>query len=607
MQIYSNKVIMAFINPFTSAETRFLLLKMGSRNIIILFILVFVVSILDLAGIAIIFPFLQIVTQPGAAGKVFERIGFGSGVTSLKHEYLCAVLSVVMALFYVGKTYFQAELIRMQARMLARFTETLTNEIVLQTLNARYAIFQQTPASEIAGTAYTNTVHASLSLNALMQILNESLLLICLLFGFIVFQPVFAFAALLLTIVAGYVIYITLIRKTTQLSSAQDEVEKVRYRLVFSIASAIRDIKIMGLDRLFNARNSKISHDYSELAWRYSLINSLPRLLIELLALLGVVGVFFAIIIFEIPLHKAGPMLGLVAAVTIRLAPSIQRIVTAANSFKFSSTFLKRLIDLSTRLSRAAVIRIEDSLLFNHSIEMKNVGFYYGDTQILRNVNLELKRCETIGIVGPSGAGKTTLLDLFTGLQQATEGQFICDGVSFDPFTSKSIHNFIGYVPQAITLLDETIAFNISFEESPDHDRVMHALEIANLQELIAALPEGTRTRVGENGLRLSGGQRQRIGIARALYRNPKILVFDEATSSLDTLSEAELTKEIEKLRSQISVVIVAHRLSTVVACDRIYVLLNGEIENSGTHSELLLRSETYKRLYANQHEKVNE
>lgn len=588
--------------PLNDNATRFMLREIGGRKAFILFSIVCIMSALDLAGIAIIFPFLQVLTQPDAAGKVLANAGpFATILSSLKHRELCAVLGASLVLLYLGKTLFQTSLMRTQARLLAHFTSDLTNDLVARVLNARYAIFQETPASEIAGTAYSNTVHASLALNAFMQAVNEGLLLASLFIGFFIFKPMLALCALLLAVSAGYVLYITLIRRSSQLGAAQDRVEIIRYRLLFSIANAIRDIKIMGLDGLFGARNDRVSREFAELAWRNSLNNSLPRVLIELLALLGIVGASLMIVFFDVPLEKAGPMLGLAAVATLRVAPALSKLFASISVFKFSRPFVTRLINLRSSLVRAAVLRKEDNLIFEHSITLINIGFSYNDTQILRNICIELKRCESIGIVGPSGAGKTTLLDLFTGLQQATEGQFLCDGVRFDPFTSCSIQKLIGYVPQTITLLDETIAFNVSFEEKPDHTRIKRALTIANLEGLISALPEGTQTRVGENGLRLSGGQRQRIGIARALYRNPKILVFDEATSSLDTLTEAELTNEIEKLRSQISVVIVAHRLSTVVACDRIYVLSDGKIESCGTHAELLSSSKTYQQLYASQ------
>ena len=556
-------------------------------------------SALDLVGIAIIFPFLQVVMHPETAGKILAEVGFGKAALPLTHRQLSIVLGGSVALFYAGKTFIQSTLMRTQARLLARFTEDQTNDIVSRVLNARYAVFQQTPASEIAGTAYSNTVHASIALTAFIQAVNEGLLLTLLFFGFFLFQPMLALGAALLAVLAAFLLYIILIRRSSQLGAAQSRVENIRYRLLFSIASAIRDIKIMGLDSLFDVRNRSVSRDYSELAWRFNFNNSLPRPLIEFLALLAIVSAALAIVVFDIPLDKAGPLLGLAAVAAVRAVPAFSRMLGAVSTFRFSRPFVIRLIDLRERLANAAVLRKDDNLSFNHSIELRDVGFHYSDTQVLSNVCIELKRGEAIGIVGPSGAGKTTLLDLFTGLQQATEGQFFCDGVRFDPFISRSIQKFMGYVPQAITLLDETISFNVSFEERPDTARVMRALSVANLERLIASLPEGIQTRVGENGLRLSGGQRQRMGIARALYRSPKILVFDEATSALDTLSEKKLTTEIDKLRGQISMVIVAHRLSTVMACDRIYVLSDGKIESSGTHPELLLTSKTYKQLYA--------
>ena len=208
---------------------------------------------------------------------------------------------------------------------------------------------------------------------------------------------------------------------------------------------------------------------------------------------------------------------------------------------------------------------------------------------------------ESIGIVGSSGSGKTTLLDLFTGLQQASSGSFFCDGIRYDPFTSVVLRGLIGYVPQSITLLDDTIFFNVSFEEAPEKERVLSSLRLANLEGFINSLPQGIYTNIGENGLRLSGGQRQRLGIARALYKNPKILIFDEATSALDTISEATLTSDINKLHGNISSIIVAHRLSTVIDCDRIYVLSNGVIEAFGSHEELLKISPIYINLYQNQ------
>ena len=579
---------------------RFILGFAGRKETSLLLLLVILMSILDMIGIAIIFPFLQIVIQPDLAGKIISKLGFDD-VGLLTNKQLIVILGVGLILFYGSKTIIQSMLMRAQARHLARFTAEMTNDVISHVLNARYATFQTTAASEIAGTAYSNTIHATLALTALVQAANEALVLTLLFIGFLIFQPMLALGAVSLVVIASLLLFQIVIRRSAQIGAAQSQIENVRYRLLFSIASAIRDIKIMGLDALFDTRNRCVSRDYSELAWRYNFNAALPRLLIEFFALITIVAASLTVVIFNIPLETAGPLLGLVAVATIRAVPAFSRFFGAVSTFRSSSQFVTRLIVLQAKLAEAAVFRKDDNLTFNRSIELKNIGFHYGEKQILSNVCLQLNRGESIGIVGSSGAGKTTLLDLFTGLQPATEGKFFCDNVCFDPFTSFAIQKLIGYVPQTITLLDDTIAFNVSFDEKPDNERVMRALDIANLHGLIESLPVGIQTRVGENGLRLSGGQRQRIGIARALYRSPEILVFDEATSSLDTLSEIELTSEIEKLHGQISVVIVAHRLSTVIACDRIYVLSHGVIESSGTHSELLLTSKTYKKLYSSQ------
>jgi ABC-type bacteriocin/lantibiotic exporter with double-glycine peptidase domain len=584
----------------------YLLNTIGKRDALILFFIVGILSVIELGGIAIIFPFLQVIIQPDLKNILLMKLGFGF-FNSISHEQFILSLGLILILFYAGKTFFQSILLRIQTRKLAKFTELMTNHTIADVLRARYAVFQNTAASRIAGMAYSNTVHSTLALTALIQVANDVILLLLMFIGFFIFNPILAISALLLACITALILNTIVIRRSAILGSAQSQIENVRYRLLFSIASAIRDIKIMGLDNLFDAKNRRISHEYAELAWRFNFNNTLPRLIIEFFALSSVVGTALCIVIFDIPLKESGPLLAVIAIAVSRAIPALSRLFGSISIFRSSSPFVKDLKTLRTELIACAVSRKEDYLSFNDQIELINVGFSYGDKRVLRNVSLKLRQGESIGIVGSSGAGKTTLLDLFTGLQRATEGKFLCDGVSFDPFTSHSIQNIIGYVPQLITLLDETIAFNVSFEDISNKDQVMRVLEMANLKELISSLPEGLETRVGENGLRLSGGQRQRIGIARALYRSPKILVFDEATSSLDTHSETQLTKEIEKLHGQVSSVIVAHRLSTVMACDRIYVLSNGEIESSGTHQELLVKSKTYQKLNAIQREESSE
>src|SRR5581483_4871635 len=238
---------------------------------------------------------------------------------------------------------------------------------------------------------------------------------------------------------------------------------------------------------------------------------------------------------------------------------------------------------------------------FGHAIEIRGLRFSHDGKPVLKGVDLTIPRGRSVGIVGLSGSGKTTFLDIVAGLRKADSGEFLIDGMPVDPFGTDALRAFLGYVPQSVTLIDESIAFNIAFEAEPDRERLRRVARAARIEEFVQSLPEGFGTLVGENGVRVSGGQKQRIGIARALYRDPQLLIFDEATSSLDNVTERELNLEIGSLAPAKTLIIVAHRLSTVAKCDVIYVFHEGGIAGSGTHASLLETCAVYRTLYQTQ------
>ena len=597
------KIFFAQISSSTHEDVnvaKYIFSEIGRRNASILFSILILMSLFDLLGIALIFPFLQLVMQPSSVENLSQHI-LSIFSVSLNAGELLLLIGTSLLLLYAFKTYIQFALLKIQAQQSTNFTKAMTNSTVYEVLCARYSVFQNTAASELAGIAYGNTVHASLALNALLQVANEGLILLLAFLFLLLFHPFVAIGVALLVLLTTIFLYKMTIHKSLRLGERQRIIENTRYRLLFSIASAIRDIKIMGLEDLFNARNKFISDEYAQIAWRYNLNGVTPKLLIEYLALIFIVISAVVLLLVKMPMNQAAPILGLLAVASIRLVPAISRFFSAISTFRSSRNFVKNLQEVKQKLSSAVVGRTYEELKFTEKIILEDVEFKYGSQRVLRNISIELGFGESIGIVGSSGAGKTTLLDLFTGLQQASSGSFYCDGIRYDPFTSVALHRLIGYVPQTITLLDDTISFNVAFEENPDRERVLNSLRLANLESFINSLPQGVDTNIGENGLRLSGGQRQRLGIARALYKTPKILIFDEATSALDTISESTLTADINKLHGNISSVIVAHRLSTVMDCDRIYVISDGAIEAFGTHIELLIISPTYINLYQSQ------
>lgn len=242
-------------------------------------------------------------------------------------------------------------------------------------------------------------------------------------------------------------------------------------------------------------------------------------------------------------------------------------------------------------------------LEFKDRIELRDVVYYYPNTSTpaVNKLNLDIKSKTTVGFVGVTGSGKTTTVDIILGLLSPTKGQLIVDGTEINPSNLRSWQKNLGYVPQSIYLTDDTVMRNIAFgirDRDIDSKAVERAAQIANLHDFIMHdLPDGYNTVVGERGVRLSGGQRQRIGIARALYNDPKVLIFDEATSALDGITENAIMEAIQNISRKKTIIMIAHRLTTVQECDVIYMLEQGKVTARGTYSELIESSSQFRRM----------
>lgn len=588
--------VKAFMTSSTPRVIRFVLGFAGRAWSAGLLLSIFASSLLDLVGIAIIFPYLKVVMDEQAQAKLLAWLPLswrGLGISQL-----LVGLSLLLIVTYLIKSLCQALLLRFQNRRLATLTTRFTDDTVSRLLQARYALYLQFAGSDMGATAFASPMHATLVYRSLLQIANELLFVSLMFLIFLCVSPIPTLTVVALLLVVGVLLYLTVIRNTSRLGRQQSETENARYRLLFSIINAVRDIKVMGLAKMFEAISREVSLSFENMAWRYNFNHALPMLVIEVTVLVGVVGTVMGIILAKIDISQALPVVGVVAVSAVRLVPAVAKLFMSLNTLRFYTDSVARFEALRSQLIEARHEKKADALQFTQRIELQGIGFSYGDRVILEDISLCIEPGRSYGIVGPSGSGKSTLLDVFTGLQSAQSGRFSCDGQAFDPFTSASMAKLIGYVPQRITLIDESIAFNISFEHQPDPVRLSKALAMANLDSLIAALPEGLRTRVGENGARLSGGQQQRIGIARACYREPRILVLDEATSALDALTEREIEKELTALRDRVATLTVSHRISAVEDCDEIIVLAHGRIVGRGRHTALLEQCPLYRELH---------
>jgi ABC-type multidrug transport system fused ATPase/permease subunit len=356
-----------------------------------------------------------------------------------------------------------------------------------------------------------------------------------------------------------------------------------------------KEVKIMGREQLFLEEHKKSVSASMEVDRRFMMLQVIPRLWLELLAIVGLVVLVLAMIGSGDSVSQILPVLGLFAATSFRIIPSINRILASIQTLGYSKPIIRSVFD-DLQLLVPVTPKTGTEIQFSTSVCFENVSFKYSNA--LGNANENLSFCigkgEAVGIIGHSGAGKSTLVDILLGLLQPTAGAVLVDGLDIQN-NLRSWQNHIGYVPQTIYLVDDTLARNVAFGlpgEMVDHGAIARSIKAAQLDEFVSSLPDGLDTIVGERGVRLSGGQRQRIGIARALYNDPEILVLDEATSSLDTETEQGVMDAVKELLGTKTIVIIAHRTTTVSYCTKVYKMDKAQIVGSGLPSEMTLLPE---------------
>ena len=356
----------------------------------------------------------------------------------------------------------------------------------------------------------------------------------------------------------------------------------------------VKDVKILGREDYFISEYSEQLVGNAAVARRFSVSQLLPRTGLEILTIAGLAVLVSTMVVSGEDLNSVLPVLGLFGAAAFRLVPAVSRMVSMVQTIAVNRPVVKELFhDLALRTSNTPKRQDHDG--FAQEVEVNDLSFKYetAPTNALSNVSLRVKRGEAVGLVGPSGSGKSTLVDVLLGLLDPASGAVLVDGINVQD-RIRWWQDQIGYVPQSIFLTDDTLRRNVAFglpKSEIDDAAVDAAIRAAQLEEFVKALPLGLETVVGERGVRLSGGQRQRIGIARALYSNPDVLVLDEATSSLDTETEHGVMQAVQALRGNKTVIIVAHRLSTVEYCDRLYRLESSRIVDEGTFDEVMSRS----------------
>jgi ABC-type multidrug transport system fused ATPase/permease subunit len=376
------------------------------------------------------------------------------------------------------------------------------------------------------------------------------------------------------------------------------------YQAVNQGLGSVKEVKVLGREGYFVERFRRASLDIAGYRVLEGTVAQLPQLFLEAIVVVGLVLVVAVLLQRTSSLDQMAPILSVFALAAFRLIPSMNKIVGCAAQIKASAAAVEQVADeleQSTGAPDAPAASAKPASGFADRLVLEQLSYGYptGKVPALVGVDLTIRRGESVALVGPSGAGKTTLADVILGLLEPTAGRLLVDGHD----VSKDLRGWqskIGYVPQTIYLTDDTLRRNVALglpDTVIDEARLKDAVRLASLESVIEQLPEGLDSMVGEHGVRLSGGQRQRVGIARALYDRPEILVLDEATSALDNVLEREVGQAIATLGGRITMIVVAHRLSTARQCDRVVLMKAGRVQDTGPFQDLVERSADMRRL----------
>ena len=566
-------------------------------------------AIFDMIGIASILPFMSVVVNPEIIQtNYYLNLAFSKlqplGVNTVNKFIIFTGIGVFILLVF--SLIFKSLALYFQLKFIAMREFSIGSRLVKNFLYQPYTWFLSRHSADIGKTVLNEvSLVVGKGLTPLMSMAAYSLVALTMITLLFIFDPKLTF---ILTIVLCS-IYISIFMSfrffLTRIGKERVEANKWRFINVIEAFGAFKEVKVGRLENHYIKRFLKPAFTYAKHSASSQIISQIPRFLVEIIVFGSLLVILLYILSIEKSFLNAIPIISLYVFAAYRLLPAIQVIYKTVTQLRFVEPAVDKIYNDLINLKSPYVNKIDidnaESLKFNKEIELKNIYYTYPNASrtIIKNININIPAFNTVGIVGKTGSGKTTIIDIILGLLKPEKGELYVDDEVINKNNLRGWQKCIGYVPQQIFLADDTIASNIAFGIDPkdiDLEAVIRAAKIANLHNFVSnELPSKYDTIIGERGVRLSGGQRQRIGIARALYHNPKILILDEATSALDNLTEKAVMNEVYKFSKKLTIIIIAHRLSTVKRCDNIFILEKGELINKGKFDELIKKNQYFK------------
>jgi ATP-binding cassette subfamily C protein len=554
-----------------------------------------IASLLEAVGAIAVFGLLRLVVEP-------HRVRITPGVSEIWLAWpiddpraILGLLTALVAAFYVLRGIYLTWAEWLKESTVARSSAKAADRLFARYLAADYLFhLKRRSSSPIHEVSRSTAVAFQLIVASALNIVAESATIIALIVVLAVTAPAATLAAVVVVLAVVAVPLVMTRRVWHRWGERLKQLEEQQLHVLQQSLGAVPEVKIAGREAFFEGRLRAVRRSLARVEGNRAALLMGQRLGVETALIVGMLAVVWMVTRSGASGGDVLSLMALFAYAGFRVVPSANRIMLNAGHWRTGHAFVQDALADYRALERIATRPHghEPLIGFNDALVCEDVTFAYEPdaTPALRHVYLRIRAGESMGIVGATGSGKSTLVALLLGLLHPTSGQILIDDVPLAGH-ERAWHRLLGYVPQDPYVLDDTLRRNIAFgiaDAAIDDHRVARACSLAQLDELLRQLPQGMDTLLGENGARLSGGQRQRVAIARALYHDPAVLVFDEATAALDNLTEREVTRAISTLHGTRTLIVIAHRLSTVQGCDRLIFLQDGRVAAAGTYDELL-------------------